>query len=195
MGWTICKSFAPRSKQITMSVPHHSLFYRPDALPATQPKVSKKCVRVKVVSYKYTTTTTTTTDVLTGKTITVTQRSYVVLISWKWYTTGSYNWRPRGNNMWSILTTLIQPKTTYCLSTFRLHIGSLHQDWLPVPVISTPSLSEYNAPNGCGFVMPLSALSISMMLIVAALCNMAGHYTFALWFLSIYLSMFFVFLA
>ena len=27
-------------------------------------------------------------------------------------------------------------KTTYCLSTFRLHVGSLHQDWLPVPVVS-----------------------------------------------------------
>jgi len=27
-------------------------------------------------------------------------------------------------------------KTTYCLSTFRLHAGSLHQDWLPVPVVS-----------------------------------------------------------
>ena len=24
---------------------------------------------------------------------------------------------------------------TYCLSTFRLHVGSLHQDWLPVPVL------------------------------------------------------------
>jgi len=30
--------------------------------------------------------------------------------------------------------TLEQPET-YCLSTFRLHDGSLHQDWLPVPVV------------------------------------------------------------
>jgi len=30
--------------------------------------------------------------------------------------------------------TLIQPKITYCLSTFWLHVGSLHQDWLPLPV-------------------------------------------------------------
>ena len=36
----ICKS-APRSRQITMPTPHHSVFYRPDALPATQPTVSK----------------------------------------------------------------------------------------------------------------------------------------------------------
>jgi len=32
---------APRSRQITMPAPHHSVFYRPDALPDTQPKVLK----------------------------------------------------------------------------------------------------------------------------------------------------------
>jgi len=36
----ICK-FAPRPREITMPVPHHSVFYRPDALPATQPTSSK----------------------------------------------------------------------------------------------------------------------------------------------------------
>ena len=39
-GISICKS-APRSRQITTLAPHHSVFYRPDALPATQPTVSK----------------------------------------------------------------------------------------------------------------------------------------------------------
>ena len=29
---------APRSRQITMPAPHHSVFYRPDALPAAQPQ-------------------------------------------------------------------------------------------------------------------------------------------------------------
>ena len=38
--WAICKS-APRSRQITTPWPHHSAFYRPDALPAAQPTVSK----------------------------------------------------------------------------------------------------------------------------------------------------------
>ena len=38
--WAICKS-APRSRQITTLAPHHSVFYRPDALPATQPTASK----------------------------------------------------------------------------------------------------------------------------------------------------------
>ena len=38
--WAICKS-APHSRQITMRAPHHSVFYRPDALPATQPTASK----------------------------------------------------------------------------------------------------------------------------------------------------------
>ena len=39
-GSGICKS-APRSRQITTPTPHHSVFYRPDALPAAQPTVSK----------------------------------------------------------------------------------------------------------------------------------------------------------
>jgi len=34
-------SIAPRSRQITMPAPHHSVFYRPDALPAAQPTASK----------------------------------------------------------------------------------------------------------------------------------------------------------
>ena len=40
INWAICKS-APRSRQITMPAPHHSVFYRPDALPAAQPTVSR----------------------------------------------------------------------------------------------------------------------------------------------------------
>ena len=40
ISWAICKS-ASCSRQITMPVPHHSVFYRPDALPAAQPTASK----------------------------------------------------------------------------------------------------------------------------------------------------------
>ena len=40
ISWAVCKS-APCSRQITMPAPHHSVFYRPDALPAAQPTVSK----------------------------------------------------------------------------------------------------------------------------------------------------------
>ena len=40
ISWAICKS-APRSRQITTPVPHHSVFYRLDALPGTQPTASK----------------------------------------------------------------------------------------------------------------------------------------------------------
>ena len=36
----ICKS-ATRSRQITTQAPHHSVFYRPDALPVAQPTASK----------------------------------------------------------------------------------------------------------------------------------------------------------
>jgi len=32
ISWAICKS-APRSRQITTPTPHHSVFYKPDALP------------------------------------------------------------------------------------------------------------------------------------------------------------------
>jgi len=39
ISWAICKS-AHHSRQITTPTPHHSVFYRPDALPATQPAVS-----------------------------------------------------------------------------------------------------------------------------------------------------------
>ena len=40
INWAICKS-ASRSRQITTPAPHHSVFYRPDALPAAQPTASK----------------------------------------------------------------------------------------------------------------------------------------------------------
>jgi len=33
--------FAPHSRQITTPAPHLSVLYRPDALPAAQPTVSK----------------------------------------------------------------------------------------------------------------------------------------------------------
>ena len=40
ISWATCKS-APCSRQITTPAPHHSVFYRPDALPAAQPTASK----------------------------------------------------------------------------------------------------------------------------------------------------------
>jgi len=40
ISWAICKS-APRRRQITVPAPDHSIFYRPDALPAAQPMASK----------------------------------------------------------------------------------------------------------------------------------------------------------
>jgi len=40
ISWAICKS-APRSRQTTMPASHHSVFYRPDALPVAQPTASK----------------------------------------------------------------------------------------------------------------------------------------------------------
>ena len=41
ISWAICKS-APRTRQLTVPAPHHhTVFYRPDALPAAQPTASK----------------------------------------------------------------------------------------------------------------------------------------------------------
>jgi len=40
ISWAICKS-APHHRQIPMPAPHHSIFYRPEDLPATQLTVSK----------------------------------------------------------------------------------------------------------------------------------------------------------
>ena len=44
ISWAICKS-APCSRQITTPAPHCSVFYRPDALPVTQPTASKHCIQ------------------------------------------------------------------------------------------------------------------------------------------------------
>ena len=41
ISWAVSK-FAPRSREITMSAPHHLVSYRPDALPATQPTTVSK---------------------------------------------------------------------------------------------------------------------------------------------------------
>ena len=42
------KSFAPRCRYTRTSAPHHSIFYRPDALPDAQPTVSKQLLRSDV---------------------------------------------------------------------------------------------------------------------------------------------------
>ena len=51
ISWAICKS-APRSRQITMPAPHHSGFYRPDALPAAQPTASRHWKQEGTIQYK-----------------------------------------------------------------------------------------------------------------------------------------------
>ena len=47
ISWAICKS-APRFRQTTTPALHHSSFYRPDALPATQPTASKHWRQFKI---------------------------------------------------------------------------------------------------------------------------------------------------
>jgi len=52
ISWAICKS-AHRLRQITTPAPHHSVFYRPDALPAAQPTVSKHWRHIFTYLLKY----------------------------------------------------------------------------------------------------------------------------------------------
>ena len=52
MRWAICNS-APRSRQITTPAPHHSVFYKPDALPAAQPTASKHWRHYRYMYYYY----------------------------------------------------------------------------------------------------------------------------------------------
>ena len=51
ISWTICKQSAPRSRQITTPTPHHSNFYRSDALPDAGPTNSIKALKAKTSSY------------------------------------------------------------------------------------------------------------------------------------------------
>ena len=51
ISWAICKS-APRSRQITMPAPHHSVFYRPDAL--LPPNQQRQSIKGKVSQLKIT---------------------------------------------------------------------------------------------------------------------------------------------
>ena len=48
ISWAICKS-ASRSRQITTPAPHHSVFYRPDALPAAQPTASEHWRKIRAL--------------------------------------------------------------------------------------------------------------------------------------------------
>jgi len=50
ISWAIYKS-ASRSTQITTPAPHHSVFYRPDALPAAQPTASKHWRHKRVIKW------------------------------------------------------------------------------------------------------------------------------------------------
>jgi len=47
ISWAICKS-ASHPRQITMPEPNHSVFYKPDVLPAAQPTVSKRKTKIIV---------------------------------------------------------------------------------------------------------------------------------------------------
>jgi len=52
INWAICKS-APHPRQITRPASHHSVFYRPDALPAAQQTALKHTEQNRnEVSYK-----------------------------------------------------------------------------------------------------------------------------------------------
>jgi len=51
ISWAICK-VASRSWQITTPAPHHSVFYRPDALPAAQPTASRHWRQLSYIAFQ-----------------------------------------------------------------------------------------------------------------------------------------------
>jgi len=53
ISWAICKS-ALCSRQIATPAPHHSVFHRPDALPATQPTASKHWRHIYHITHRQT---------------------------------------------------------------------------------------------------------------------------------------------
>ena len=53
ISWAVCKS-APHSRQTTTPAPHHSVLYRPDALPATQSTASKHWRQMCILSHTHT---------------------------------------------------------------------------------------------------------------------------------------------
>jgi len=52
ISWDICES-ATCSRQVTMPASHHSVFYRPDALPSAQPTASKHWRQVNSILKKH----------------------------------------------------------------------------------------------------------------------------------------------
>ena len=51
ISWTICKSLASRSRQITMPAPHHSVVYGLDALSDAQPTVLWRQIQLITLHY------------------------------------------------------------------------------------------------------------------------------------------------
>jgi len=43
--------YVPYSRQITTPIPHHSIFYRPDALSDAQPTVSVKVLKTNTIAW------------------------------------------------------------------------------------------------------------------------------------------------
>ena len=74
ISWAICKS-APRSRQITTPAPHHSVFYRPDALPATQPTAQRQSTTTTTICHRR-------TGIGGGHIISLSPGQYLVMSVW-----------------------------------------------------------------------------------------------------------------
>ena len=106
ISWAMCKS-APRSRQITTPAPHHSVFYRPDSLPAAQPTASKNWRQ----------TMCTTNMMKFGI-------WFLPSVLWRCWLGGRKGIRPVKNSdgalawlsVWSEVQTCIQPSWCQCLS-------------------------------------------------------------------------------
>jgi len=113
--WAICKP-APRSRQITMPAPHHSVFYRPDALPAAQPTASKHW-RHGHFTYYYICTNIAVNFLEKGNEIAVMSRTEVACVTlhaviWTWYASFREA-SAAGGSLWCLVSSTWSPSPVW----------------------------------------------------------------------------------
>jgi len=131
-------------------------FYRSDALSAAQPTVSEHGRELRALIRKRSWPHPNLAHQLTPRSMDAVVFTPAL---WRWYHShlhATWNANSCLNSATSQSTILNYSNTTKkdCLSTFWFHVGRLHQDWLPVPVVSMQKLVSYVTQ----FVAPLVSI-------------------------------------
>ena len=141
ISWAVCKS-APRSRQITTPAPHHSVFYRPDALPAAQPTASKHW-RHTVVNKK----------ISAAQQILNKSKEWSVSISWQYLRQSTFQQR----RPWLVYHTERPPvSTTWCSWGSSSH-GSICDSWYDtihtyIQIYIAPKIMRTNLSRWTGWL-------------------------------------------